>query len=115
MADKKQVVKRDSPYSETLAKLKPKQNASRGSVSWRGLDAAVVYRLLTAITDAGGNVLFGATRDRSAWVLTVWHPQLGDKPASEYCNSGRELAGFVESRADFWEAVAKELGTAETP
>jgi len=78
-------------------------------VTWEEVLPDRLHRLVASVTRAGGNVLLGATRDRSSWSVTVWHPQLGDKPKSEYCNSTEMFPEFVEDLANLWESIADEL------
>lgn len=104
------------PYSPTLDKMFGKAQSVGRVVQWTSVDPESLYRVVVAVNRAGGSVLFGATRDRGAWAITVWHPQFGDKPRTEYCNSEEMLSGFVADFANIWEAIADELmGALDAP
>lgn len=100
---------RGKAFSPTLDRLKALQEPVHSNVNWDGLDPEECYRLLSAVNRAGGSIMFGATRDRGAWVVTIWHPQLGDKGKPEYCNSREMLPDFVTDLANMWETVAEEI------
>lgn len=100
-------------YSPTLDKLASQGKEKDRTIDWDGQDPVEVYRLVKAVNRAGGSVLFGATRDRGAWCVTIWHPELGSKGRPEYCNTREMLPDFITDLANMWEAIAEELTSEE--
>lgn len=100
-------------YSPLLDKMFNQKKTVGRVVSWEGVPADVMYRLVVAVNDALGSVMFGATRDRGAWSVTIWHTQLGNKPQTDYCNSEDMLIDWVTGLAEFWEDVASEIRAQE--
>lgn len=105
--------KTNERYSPTLDRIAARSKKEVRTVSWQEVDSNVVHELIVAVTDAGGGVLFGATRDRGAWAITVFHEELPAKKQTDYCNSPEMLEDFVRGLAEVWADIAKELG-AET-
>lgn len=77
-------------------------------ISWDLADPNLVRDLVVAVNDAGGAVLFGATRDRGAWAITFFHDLVPKNDRTRYCNDEDEVNDFLKQWIEFWQAVVEE-------
>lgn len=99
-------------YSPTLDKLSKTSKKTTRIVSWEAVPPQLLYELVVAVNDARGAVLLGATQDRGAWAITIFHEQLPKGKITEYCNSEEMVEDFVRGLAEIWGDVARELSVA---
>jgi len=64
---------------------------------------------VVAVNDAGGAVLFGATQDRGAWAITIFHQLLQHKKITVYCNGEDMVEDWLTSLVAQWKDVGAEL------
>jgi hypothetical protein len=100
---------KNEPYSPTLDRIGQSKKREERTISWETCDAAAAYALIVAVNDARGSVLFGATRDRGAWAVTIFHDGLPNKKVTEYCNSEEMLDSWLAGLAEIWMDVGAEL------
>jgi len=96
--------------SETLAKLGNKTSLGVGRiVQWVDFDEGLLVRLVRAVSISGGSVLFGQTRSRSSWTITVFHDGLPGGKLTTYINDAEEIDGTLKDLGNTWASVAEEL------
>jgi hypothetical protein len=72
-------------------------------MSWRGVDADAIQALIFAVTEQGGAVRFGCSRDRSALALGF----LGDgEPYTEWLRPTDDIADVLVAMAASWNGEA---------
>lgn len=72
-----------------------RRRALRGSqnpASWEGCTEGTLIALVVAVTECGGAVSFGKTRDGGALILTIFHDKL---PAKEYFRPSDDLDALL--------------------
>ena len=103
------------PYSPTLDRIGQSYKREGRIVQWDDASPAVLHNLVVLVNQAGGSVLFGATRDRGAWAITIFHDLLPNKKQTEYCNSVDMFDSWLNGLCEIWGDVAVELAAAEVP
>jgi len=72
---------------------------------YQGVEAGLVHRLVTVAVDAGGAVLFGTTRDRTAATLRLY---LGSEAQTFYAGDAHDLEDLLRHWIEQYEGVAEE-------
>lgn len=92
----------DSNSSGYQGKYKSKRGRVREVLSWGKVKATTTHKLITACSDNGGAVMFGATRDGGALSVTVlW----GNDKAREYIGSYDEVDPVVDDLIEWLTGV----------
>lgn len=97
------------PYSPTLDRIGQSRKREARVITWESVSPALIADIVVAVNNSSGSVLFGATRDRGAWAVTIFHDMLPTKKITEYCNSEDMLESFLAGLAEIWRDVGAEL------
>lgn len=91
---------------ETAFGKAPEQSTE---ASWDGSDGALMAKLVALVTDAGGAVLFGKTRDGGALVLSFLHDQIDRKAGKYYYAKAEDVEDGLRHHIEVWEGILEAL------
>lgn len=80
------------------------------AAKWDVGNSGLMGKLVTLVTDAGGAVLFGKTRDGGALVLSFLHDQIDRKKGKYYYADAEDLDDGLRHHIEVWEGIVEALG-----
>lgn len=67
---------------------------------WASVDAGLLQQAITSVTEGGGAIRFGKTRDGGAYAIGI----LGDgEPYTEYLRPSDDIAAYLEGLIQDWD------------
>jgi hypothetical protein len=89
----------DAPVAERQRSIRRRNRGSGTKADWRGVSSELIKELITNVSEKGGAVRFGYSRDGGAFAVGI----LGDgEPYTEYCRPTEDVDLFMgDLAADF--------------
>lgn len=94
--------RKDDEKANKRAKAKEgrsRRAANGGQVDWREFGWTATAALTMALSDAGGAIRIGRTRDGGAWAIGIY---LGDDYATEYIRPAEDFGEAIREIAEAW-------------
>lgn len=81
---------------------KARSNGPKTSANWGDVDSGIVLRLVDIVTNRGGAVRFGYSRDGGAYSLGLYY---GEDRETSYCRPGESVEGWIQEWIEFYERL----------
>jgi hypothetical protein len=89
------------------AKIRQRKAVPVGSVSAEDLDAETILRCIYHVTNSGGAIRFGHTRDHGAWAIGVYGD--GAEAYTEYVRPGEDGNEYFRKLGNFFAGIEDEV------